>query len=535
MSFIKHQSPKTRRLIFLSLLSGVLIGTSYIPFPPWAIFFGFVPLIFVWRSATSYRQVFFSGWVCQATLTLIGFNWVAHTIHEFGKMPQPVAFVGLFLFASFANLYVPLSGAFWFFLKRRLRLAPQWDVPLILPLLALGESIYPMIFDWNFGYTWLWQKWPAAQVSEWIGFHGLSHFSIMSNLVFFYLARDWFVNRNLRLSPPHRYLLAAWLSVFLAMNGIGAWLKHRLPAPDQSVRVLITQANIGNAEKHLAKYQYRFMSKILERYLVLTQTKLSDTQKFYKDTNKKIDFALWPETAYQDSLVAKPPKKSLQLNLEREIARMNLPVITGGYGLRNFNQPTNSLFFFNSMGQVLDKQYDKTMLLAFGEYLPGAVWFPQLKELLPLVGDFARGFGPKVIEFEGRKIGPQICYEGLFSWFTRDLANQGADLIVNVTNDSWYGSWQEPYQHLFMTLARALEIRRPLVRSTNTGISTAILANGEILEMSPLHREWAGVLELQYVSKAPQTFFMGFGYWLSFVLLGLWMLMVFIRNQIDKS
>ena len=117
-------------------------------------------------------------------------------------------------------------------------------------------------------------------------------------------------------------------------------------------------------------------------------------------------------------------------------------------------------------------------------------------------------------------------YEGLFDWFTRGLANKGAQIIFNVTNDSWYGPWQEPYQHGWMTLARAVEVRRPLVRSTNTGISTVALASGEIMTLSPIFEEWQHLFEVPYVSDPAPTIFMSWGYWLIptvliLVLLGL--------------
>ena len=518
-------------MIFLSLLSGFFIGTSYIPFPPWAIFFGFVPLLFVWQSSKTLTQVFWSGWICQTALTLIGFNWVAHTIHEFGKMPFWAALIGLFLFASFANLYIPLSGIAWKFFCRKLQLNAKASVPIALASLALGESVYPMIFDWNFGYTWLWQKWPAMQTAEWIGFHGLSHFSILSNLAFFYVVQDLFCKRNFKLKPSTRWIFAGWIGLFISLNGAGTWLEKRVTDPEAEAQFLITQANIGNAEKHLAKYQYGFMSKILDRYLELTKSRLETL-----DSNeKKPDFILWPETAYQDTLTLDFPKKVLQTRLEQEVRELGIGLITGGYGLRNLRQPTNSLFFINQNGQPLRAQYDKTMLLAFGEYLPGAIWWPKLKTLLPMVADFARGYGPMTVDFNGKKLGPQICYEGLFGWFTRDLANQGAEIIVNVTNDSWYGTWQEPYQHLFMTLARAIEIRRPLVRATNTGISTAILANGQILAQSPLHEEWADILKIPYTRAAPRTLFMGWGYWISYLILLLWIFGFLFRSRMKRT
>ncbi|MNK90234.1 Apolipoprotein N-acyltransferase [compost metagenome] len=92
---------------------------------------------------------------------------------------------------------------------------------------------------------------------------------------------------------------------------------------------------------------------------------------------------------------------------------------------------------------------------------------------------------------------------------------------MNVTNDSWFGFPFEPNQHLYMTFARAIEVRRPLVRSTNTGISTAILANGDVLQKSPLYKEWSGEFVLKYRKNAPQTFFTEVGHrdWLLLLII----------------
>ncbi len=117
------------------------------------------------------------------------------------------------------------------------------------------------------------------------------------------------------------------------------------------------------------------------------------------------------------------------------------------------------------------------MLLAFGEYIPGERLFPGLRDWLPPIGEFAPGPGPTtLLKLDGYRMGPQICYESLFPQFVRSLSMLGAQFIVNATNDSWYGTWQEPYQHMYMTLARGVEFRRPVLRVTNTGISTVALA-----------------------------------------------------------
>ena len=112
-----------------------------------------------------------------------------------------------------------------------------------------------------------------------------------------------------------------------------------------------------------------------------------------------------------------------------------------------------------------------------------------------------------LLQLNDYKIGPQVCYESLFPDFSKGLSDIGAQFIVNATNDSWYGTWQEPYQHLYMTLARAVEFRRPVVRVTNTGISTVALASGKVLQQSPLDREWSGLYTVPYQKNPASTFY----------------------------
>ena len=114
-------------------------------------------------------------------------------------------------------------------------------------------------------------------------------------------------------------------------------------------------------------------------------------------------------------------------------------------------------------------------------------------------------------------LGIQICYEGLDSHFSVALAKQNAHIIVNVTNDSWFGHTYEPYQHLYMTLARAIEVRRPLIRVTNTGITAAILADGTLLEQGPQQQIWTKHFAIPYNQKPQLTFFARFREYIPFL------------------
>lgn len=484
----------------LPLFSGILVGTSIIPFPPWALFFGFVPLWRCWLAETSWKRIFLGGWVAQFVFTLIVFHWVAHTAHEFGHLPWPAAALALLLFCAGAHLFLPLSGLAWALLRSRGNL-PRWAQRGLLPALtALCWHFSPLLFPWNLGVFWMWGKFPAYQLAEFVGFSGLGALTLFLNLAFLVAWENRAGARGAR-------VLGAALAFFLAINALG-WLRGgTLPPPDAKTRVLIVQANIGNLAKERAERGQPFREEILAKYFALTARAIE------AQGENRPDVILWPESAYPDTFAPGRMDSGNALALREFLRRHEIPLVTGarGYDVAS-GKKTNAFFLFERDGRVAGPPYRKTRLLAFGEYLPGGTLFPGLKDWFPRTADFARGNGPEVRPLRGMVLGPQICYEGLFPGFSRALADQGAQLFVNVTNDSWFGTWAEPHQHLLLTLARGIEFRRPVLRSTNTGISTVMLADGTILDRSPLHREWFHAYDIPYRRVPFPTFYQKYGH-----------------------
>lgn len=480
----------------LPLLSGILIGTSYIPFPPWAALFCFVPLWLFWQRQTRLREVFLGGLLTSFVFTLIGFNWVTYLLHEFAHLPWPLAVVGMLLYALVAHLFVPLAGVVWFWGQRKFR----WPEPLSLALMAmitvLCEAYSLTLFDWNFGYSWYGAGLPIYQWAEIVGFKGLSAATLLCNLPLLIAWRK-------RKQRSGQTIAAAVLLGFLTLNAGGFWLKNRLPAPDDQFKALLVQASIENSEKMAAELGQGYRPEILRRYVELTDRALLSHR------NETIDFAVWPETAFPALLGEEFANEEYPAALSQFLKARQLALITGAYGFdRRQGLPTNSMFVLNKNGELTPPHYSKTILLAFGEYIPGERIFPAIRKWLPPTGQFARGQGPtQLLQWNGYRMGGQICYESLFPEFSRALADLGAQFIVNATNDSWYGTWQEPYQHMYMTLARGVEFRIPVLRVTNTGISTVALASGDILERSPLHRTWTGIFEVPYRVHPAPTFY----------------------------
>jgi len=495
------EPPQTRKFRYLlPLFTGILVGTSYIPFPPWALYFCLVPLWVFWLGEPSRKRIFLGGWVSQFVFTLIGFHWVAHTAHEFGHFSWPAAALTLLLYCSVGHLFLPLSGLVWSLLRDRGNLPPWAQRGLLPAVTALLWHYSPMLFPWHLGYPWLWGRFPAFQLAEYAGFSGLSALTVFLNLAFL-------VAWESRKTKAGARVLGAALAFLVAVNAIGWLVGRNLPPPDATARVLIVQANIGNLAKERAERGREYREEILRNYIALTG------KGWVPSAGGRPDFALWPESAYPGTFLPGEMDSGNALALRTFLRRAGIPLATGARGIdEETGKQTNSFFLFEGNGAIAASPYHKTVLLAFGEYMPGARLFPALRTWFPRTADFARGGGPEVKSFRGMTLGPQICYEGLFPSFSRSLADQGAQAFVNVTNDSWFGTSAEPYQHLFMTLARGIEFRRPVIRATNTGISAVMPADGGILGLSPLHREWFHTFDVPYRKDPSPTFYQVYGY-----------------------
>jgi apolipoprotein N-acyltransferase len=197
---------------------------------------------------------------------------------------------------------------------------------------------------------------------------------------------------------------------------------------------------------------------------------------------------VWSEGAYPATL-----PRSLVADFTPEYLGMirrgfNVPVVVGA----EMYDPTrdeafNSAILLDGEGRLAGR-YDKVRLLAFGEYIPGVETFPWLRKLLPAgVGRLTAGKGPELMSLrlpgaQVWKLGPVICYEDILQGFLRDLGRLHPNLLVNLTVDSWYGAYSEPWEHLALSVFAGVELRVSMVRAVNSGISALIDPNGRLLQ-----------------------------------------------------
>lgn len=541
----------------LPILSGLLIGTSYIPFYPWALFFCLTPLLLFWtdlaanletdhadsaRKTHSKRHAFLAGWLTQFVLNLIGFHWIAYTAIEFGHFPAIGGALSLLGFAAIAHLYYPCAGLIGCYLVEKLGLGQKSSLCTYTLVFALCDRFFSKIFPWHFGYPWLWADWPGAQFADVIGFEGLNVFTIAINALLVWAIWEMRLVRALgrqvenasvaarsKRRPWMVIAIAAGLVLFVNMLGFGR--AEKWSRTDAEFKALAVQGNIGNFEKYMVELHSEFGTPIVNKYLELSRQAVL--------SHPDAQIMIWPETAFPtmlDPQFLSSNPNSLQGQVLNFIRTNKMPLLTGAYSRRAGTRDVfNGFFYLNSNGQPIQKPYHKSILLVFGETFPFSEYIPYMDKLFPDQGSFAQGSGPTLMRanLDGANpgptvwIGPQICYEGLYPWFSAELAHRGAQVFTNVTNDSWFWSPFEPNQHLYMTFARAIEFRRPLLRATNTGITTAILANGQILGKSPIDSEWTGLFKIPYLMHPEHTFYERYGrFWPWFLIASLLLTLV---------
>jgi apolipoprotein N-acyltransferase len=171
------------------------------------------------------------------------------------------------------------------------------------------------------------------------------------------------------------------------------------------------------------------------------------------------------------------------------------------FGSPAYRKERDTVSFFNraylaSPAAEILGSYDKVHLVPFGEYVPMKRFLPFVRRLVVAAGDFVAGSKVEPLELPTAAAGVLICFESIFPELGRAMTKNGASLLVNLTNDAWYGMSSAPFQHFSMAVFRAVENRRPLVRAANTGISAFILPSGRITAQSGLFTEALLTMEI---------------------------------------
>ena len=499
------------RFYFSPFLAGLILGTSYIPFPPWGIFFYLVPFLLFAERQKKLVPLLVGGGIMHITTALIIFHSGVYLIHSYLVMSW---WSSVLLFSFFLVLFTYptlISLTIWHYFRLWiLKVCPphpfrECIIWMALPCYGLlCARLCPVIFEASFGYTFLYAGLPVFQTAEVWGFQFLHTLTVLFNLPFYLIYK----NGNSKISWKAG---AGFAVLFCALNIWGMWLKVRLPLTDKKARVLMVQPNIPPKRHHSEEYKLQSYREIV----VHTHNHL-----LYQQSFAPIDFVLWPE----GSLLYTLPRdmKSDQIHLQKAIKKSQVPYVVTAMGWGE-EGGTNSIFVFDKDGNLVEGPYNKSILLAFGEYMPAdsflpmKTWFPAVKQRL------IRGQGEnRVIDLDGLSLGFSICYEAVYDFYVRENSkNPRPDILINSSNDAWFGTWMAPRQNLYASLSRAIENRLPLVRITNSGKSAIMSRNGDLLFETHSNEEVFSARDVPYISRSKyqSPFFTTYGYTINTVFL----------------
>ncbi len=460
------------------------------------------------RSKT---QAFWIGWL-SGTIAFTGMMaWVVTTMTTYGKVPLVISYGLMLLLTAYLGLYVGLysAGAVWF-----QTLIPRYGLfvaPCLWVSLELIRTYVLSGLPWGLlGYS-QYRQIAVIQIADHMGVYGVSFLIVLVNVALAELL-SWLMPLLRGFRPaklPWELVAVTILLVTLSWEyGLGTLSGAPFSdIPRSSISVGVVQPNVDQA----VKWDTAYREETLARFDRLTGQLGRDT-----------DLVIWPEAATPFVFEREPV---YQLQLIALANRAQAPILFGSPALRFYpdRRPylLNSAYLLSPDGQLLGR-YDKQHLVPFGEYIPfksSLLFF--LDKLVEGIGDFEAGPGPTILTMTPKprsaaagmagttpgpvKFGVAICYEVIFPNLVRQFAANGAEFLVTVTNDAWFGRSSAPSQHFAMVVFRSVENHLAFARAANTGISGFVDPFGRIAEVTPIFTEQAVKATIQV--WRPQTFY----------------------------
>jgi apolipoprotein N-acyltransferase len=471
----------------LALGSGVALGLSF-PQPGWAGLAWVAPVGLLFAAAgLKGAEAFRLGYAGGLAAHLTALGWLLHIPFPIGNAAGWLALSGYL--ALYQGLWVWLctrwSGlpadrtSSWHATLDRLLAGPGWRRAIWALFCAAAWVALEMVqarlftgFPWNLLGTSQFRLIPVIQVAAYTGVYGVSFLivwtSVCLGLALIRVARQptarwgWMVDVRLP------------LLVVVALGSAGMYRMNVHPFDPPGIRIALIQPSIPQEliwDDRQDAYRFQALMRMSELAL-----------------STRPDLLVWPEAAFP-AVTAERYQAVTNLVMSGEIymvfgADDAEPIETGGDDpeYRHFN----AAFLMDPSGQMTGV-YRKRRLVVFGEYVPLARWLPFLRHFTPIQGSFTPGDGPEVFELRDPrvKLSVLICFEDVFPHLSREHARQGVDLLLNLTNNGWFGESSAQWQHAAAAVFRAVENGRPLVRATNNGLTCWIDPNGRI-------RDWLG-------------------------------------------
>lgn len=490
-----------RSAFALALLSGLLYFAAFPGLDLWPLtFVAFVPLLVALEGQTPRRSLLL-GLTAGFTMNVLGFYWLLGMLQEFSGFPTALCGLFMVLLCGYQGGRVALLG--W--LHGRI-VGKGWPEAAAFSLAFIASELaFPLLFPWYYAGT-LHLVPVLLQLAEIGGPILVGLTLVATNLLATELLR---AARSRQLPRPKLWLTLAALPAFSLLYGL-----VRIPQVDASVsaapkaRLGVVQANMSLMAKRRDRVEG------LRRHLDLTGSLQAEAP---------LDGVIWAETSVAGA-VGEAQSEAFYRQLFTR--RLGIPAIFGAVLLRPVQDVRRYVLFNSALasdasGDIVGR-YDKQFLMMFGEYLPLGEQFPVLYEWSPNSGKFTPGTSLDAVPFAGHRAGVLICYEDILPSFVNQIVNRDApELLVNMTNDAWFGDTTEPWIHFALSKLRAIEQRRFLVRANNSGISGFVDPVGRDLGHTETFVATAMAREVAWLNSSPPFRYLGQApWWLATTLAG---------------
>jgi apolipoprotein N-acyltransferase len=461
-----------------AIASGLLVTACFPPFDQsWLCWIALTPLIVaIWFSGENARRRWLRNLLLGYLAGIVFFTGTFGWLGALGDLYQNFFLHGLSLLLS---IYLALHFAFWSWLIGFLKpktFTISWRNLLVAFFAACAWATHEWTRGWLFsGFGWnglgvaLHAEWPMIQVAEFTGVVGLSFAIAFANIIA--------VTTPLRLfSEARTHRMRPHFDLTLTMVGIVALLAFGLHCVQHSslaktVRVAAVQASVPQ----LQKFDPRFTGEVFERFRRLSEIALR--------VNPPPDLLVWPESSMPD------PVRDQNTESYRFVtdfsAAMKTDLMLGTLDVEDGHDYNAALLVSNSGEQV--QIYRKVHLVPFGEYIPLRHSFPLFAAVAStwVPGDFTAGTKHTVFTLTNgdARVAPLICFEDTVGDLVRRFVVNGANLLVDVTNDGWFLHSSGSRQHLANAIFRCVENRRPMVRAANTGVTCFVNEFGRVTQI----------------------------------------------------
>lgn len=439
------------------------------------------PLFFV-APILSWRRAFLAGWVAGVVANVGIFHWIAYTAVTMSEFSWVLAIAVLLAFSVYSGIQYGVLA-----LLLRPLLTDSWPVLTVPAAVVAVEFLWPNLFPWHLGNV-VFRVPVLMQGMDVTGVYGASFVAGALGVALVAVLRSRLDRRPF---PRREVVVASVFAVAWAAYGVVRLAQVREADPHDLLRLALVQPDITAQDK---KRRDNASRKVLfERLKDLT----------LRADLRDVDAVVWPEGAFPFYFALDAEGRTgwhdiveTSNRLQALVRQIGRPLLFGTLTRPVGSRTRNSMVLLGPDG-IEVARYDKRVLLAFGEYMPLSDTFPFLKNKVKEVSDMVAGDRAVAFPLGRVKALASICYEAIFPRFTRSSLNEtGADLIVNLTNDAWFGTSGAPAQHLMVQVPRAVELRVPLVRLTATGISAVVLPSGDVVLETGLHERRVDIVTI---------------------------------------